>query len=315
MKILENVRKIPGGLMIVPMLLAAVVNTFCPWLFQIGAPTSAIFTSAGTMTVIGIVLVFAGISTRPRELLHCLKRGGVLLLIKLVISLLLCIWIMNSFGQEGFWGLSALVLVACMTSTNPGVYIAMMDGRGDELDKATYALVNLVGLPFVPICMLGFSAGYGVDWLAILATCVPFLVGLLLAALDPEIRKFAASGTAVMLPFLGFCLGSKVDLVLAVRSGVSGLILYVFFMAVNAVPLILADKFLLKQKGFAAAAICCVAGISMSVPALMAEKDPSYLPYVDTATAQLALAVALSAVVTPVLVKYFSKEKKLSADR
>ena len=75
-------------------------------------------------------------------------------------------------------------------------------------------------------------------------------------------------------------------------------------------PLILLERIGYKEKGFVSAAICCVGGLSMSVPALMAELDPSYLPYVDTATAQLAMAVAISAVVTPILVKIFSGELK-----
>lgn len=308
MKILENVRKIPGGLMIVPMLLAAFVNTFCPQVVQIGSPTTSVFTAQGTMTVVGIMLVFAGISTKPGELLACLKRGGFLLLVKLIINLAVSMFAVSRFGMEGFLGISSLAFVSCMVSTNPGVYIAMMDGRGDELDKAAYALVNMVGLPFVAVCVLGFSSGYGVDWMSILATLVPFIVGMILAALDPEIRKFTASGTAVMLPFLGFCLGSRVNLALAVRSGLSGLVLYVIFMAVNAIPLLLVDRLILKRPGYAAAAICCVAGISMSVPALMAEADAAYAAYVDTATAQLALTVAISAVVTPILVKLFSKD-------
>lgn len=308
MKILENVKKIPGGLMIVPMILAAFVNTFCPQIVRIGNPTSAIFTSAGTMTVVGIMVLFSGISTSPGQLLRCLQKGGVLLLVKFLINLALSMWAVKQFGQAGFLGISTLALVACVTSVNPGVYIGMMEGRGDELDKAAYALVNIMVLPFIPICILGFSNGYGIDWMAILATCVPLLVGMILGCLDPSIRQFTAPGTAIMLPFLGFCLGSNVDLILAARSGLSGCLLYVIYMAVNAVPLILLERAGFRRPGFVAAAICCVGGLSMSVPALMAELDASYLPYVDTATAQLAMAVALSAVITPILVKIFSKD-------
>lgn len=308
MKILENVRKIPGGLMIVPMILAAFINTFCPQIVQIGNPTTAIFTSAGTMTVVGMMVLFSGISTSPQQLLACLKKGGVLLLIKLLINLAISMWAVKAFGQEGFFGISTLALVACIASVNPGVYIGMMDGRGDTVDKANYALLNILVLPCVPICILGFSNGYGIDWMAVLATLVPLFVGMVLAALDPSIRQFTASGTAILLPFLGFCLGSNVNLILAAKSGLSGCILYLIYLAVNAVPLILIERLGFKRKGFVAAAICCVGGLSMSVPALMAELDPSYLPYVDTATAQLAMAVALSAVVTPVIVKVLSRD-------
>lgn len=289
--------------MAVPMVIAAFVNTFLPDFVKIGSPVSAIFSAEGTMTLVGAMIVFAGIATRPVDLLRCLKRGGILMLSKLLLNLGAALLVMQIFGKEGFWGISAVALVACVTALNPAMYVVVAGEYGDELDQAAYAVISLFALPFVPICMLGFSEGYGIDWMAILATVIPFAIGMLLAGLDPSIRDFAAPGTMVLSPFLGYCLGCRVNLRLVVQAGVSGLLLYVVFFVFTLLPLVVLDRLLLKQKGYCAAAIACVGGVFISVPALMAERDASYLPYVELAAAQVAFCVAISILVVPLVIR------------
>lgn len=310
MKLLELIQKIPGGLMLIPMAIAAGVNTFCPQIMQIGDPFSAVFSSKGTMCVVGILLVFAGVQTHLAQLVQSLRRSGILVGLKLILNILLCMAVLALFGQEGMGGISLLAFAAALTSCNPGVYIALMESLGDEIDKAGFAMLNLVGLPFVPICILGFAGGSGVDVMSIVATLLPFGFGMLLGTLDPDIRDFTQNGTAVLLPFLGVCLGSSIDLRLAFSACGSGLALFVLVSLLNTVPLLAVDKLVLHQRGHCAAAICCVAGLSITVPSLMAQTDASYLPYVESAAAQVAFSVILSAVVTPVLVRTLAGQQK-----
>lgn len=308
-KILDPIQKIPGGLMLVPMAIAAGINTFCPQILQIGNPFSAVFSSKGTMCIVGILLVFAGIQTRPAQLLQSLRRSGVLVLLKLLLNILLCVAALALFGKAGFKGIAVLAFAAALTSCNPGIYIALMESLGDEIDKSGFALLNLVGLPFVPICILGFASGNGVDGMAIMATLLPFGLGMLLGMIDSDIRDFTRSGTPVLLPFLGFCLGSSIDLWLAFTAFGSGLMLFVLISVLNIIPLLAVDRIVLHQRGYCAAAICCVAGLSISVPSLMAQTDAFYLPYVESATAQVAFTVILSAVVTPILARLLAEHK------
>ncbi|MCZ4141671.1 hypothetical protein BZG17_28090, partial [Escherichia coli] len=77
MNILGSVKKVPGGLLIVPMMLAAVVNTVFPQFFQMGDPTTALFTSKGTMVLIGMILLVSGTQLNLRKLPVTLKRAGV----------------------------------------------------------------------------------------------------------------------------------------------------------------------------------------------------------------------------------------------
>ncbi len=86
-----------------------------------------------------------------------------------------------------------------------------------------------------------------------------------------------------------------------------GFILLIIFLVVNNIPMLFIDRIILKQKGHASTAICCVAGLSIAVPKLMAEVDAAYRPYVESAASQIAFVVVISTVITPILVKRLSK--------
>jgi hypothetical protein len=59
MKILKSVNSVPGGLMVVPLFLGMVLNTFFPDLLRIGGFTQAL-TGAGYPTVAGDVPLYGG---------------------------------------------------------------------------------------------------------------------------------------------------------------------------------------------------------------------------------------------------------------
>lgn len=143
----------------------------------------------------------------------------------------------------------------------------------------------------------------GVDYLSVLATLIPFLIGILLGNLDDHIQKMFAPGTVILLPFLGTSFGSNIDLSIAFRSSLSGLLITVLFFVLCFLPLIIIDRVLLKPPGYAVAATCSVAGLSMAVPAMAAGFNPAYTPYVDTAIAQIAFAVILTSITVPYVVK------------
>lgn len=301
--------KIPGGLLLVPMAIAALLNTFYPALVQIGNPTTAIFSSQGIMPITGIMLLFVGIQLDGKTLLAAMKRGGVLAISKLLINIAVSLLILKVFNLKGFLGLSALALVCCITSINPGIYVALMNQFGDKLDVAMFALLNLLGQPMVPICLLLFSSGQGLDIATIIATLIPFCAGLLLGTLDPRLKNACKNGITIMTPFLGFCLGNNINLMDAFSEAPTGILLYLIYMAVNLLPLLAIDRGILKQKGHASSAICCVAGLAIGIPAMVAAISPAFQPFADKATAQLVMAVILSTISCPILVKKLAGKK------
>ena len=116
MKILKSIRKVPGGLLIVPMILTAIINTFFPNIFQIGNPTTALFTNKSTMVLVGLMLFASGTQFNIRNIVDVIKRTGLLCIGKLIISYFIGILVIKAFGIEGMFGISAVAIIATITS-------------------------------------------------------------------------------------------------------------------------------------------------------------------------------------------------------
>lgn len=310
MNILRTVTKIPGGLLIVPMLLAAGVNTVFPQFFAIGDPATALFTSKGTMVLIGLILFVSGTQLSLRQLPATLKRAGVHTLARILIAWLTGWIFMQIFGAEGFGGISAIAFIAVMTSCNPGLYLALMHSYGDDMDQAAFGVLNLIAVPVIPVMILNSASGAGIDYLSVAATLLPLALGILLGNLDAQVQKMFAPGTVILLPFLGISFGSNINLSLAFRSSLSGLLLTLLFFLLCLLPLIAIDRLLLKRPGYAAAATCSVAGLSLVVPGMAAGFTPAYAAYADAAIAQIAFAVILTSITIPYVVKRLAGKVK-----
>ena len=116
--IMRFLKKIPAGMMVVPMLLGAIINTFLPEVTNIGSFTTAVFTSAGANTAIGIQLFCLGTTLRVRDMGGVVKRGGVLLISKFVIGAAIGIVVGKVFGPTGVLGLSSLAIISAVTNSN-----------------------------------------------------------------------------------------------------------------------------------------------------------------------------------------------------
>lgn len=310
MNILKTMKRVPGGLLIIPMLLAAIINTFFPNILQIGDPTTAVFTSDATMVLIGMILFISGIQLKLSQVMITLKRAGVLTFSRVIISWIAGWMFINIFGIDGFFGISAVAFVATITSCNPGLYLALMTSYGDNVDSAAFGILNLLAVPILPIMILNSASGVGIDYMNIVATLVPFLLGILLGNLDPNFQKLFSPGTVILLPFLGISFGSYIDLKVAFEAGLSGVFLTLLFLGVCMLPLIYIDRLILGQPGYAAAAICSVAGISLVVPTLAAKINPIYEPYTTKAIAQIAFVVILTSITAPIITKAIVKRKE-----
>lgn len=303
MKFSDRVKKFPGGSMLFPMALAAVINTIYPQVRLLGYPTSALFSSSGTMLLIAMILCLIGLQFRLEQLKLLVKSGAMIIFLKLFISIVTGFFILHFFGLDGFWGISALALVAAISSVNPGIYLALMKSYGNENDISYFTLLNLIGLPFVPISILGFTSGNGIDYISIVSTLVPFFIGVILRSLDLSMEKYSDKGIKLLIPFLGFCLGANINLTVAFKAVGTGMVLLIIFLLVNNLVLFIIERYFFKREGYLSIAISCIAGLSIAVPELMAELDPVYLPYVETAKSQLAFAAIFSALIVPLWVK------------
>ena len=76
--ILNWIKRIPGGLLLVPMMITAVIHTFCPELVKIGGATELLFTNTCTMYVVGLMLFFSGTQCMLSQVKEMVRIGGLL---------------------------------------------------------------------------------------------------------------------------------------------------------------------------------------------------------------------------------------------
>lgn len=57
--IMNFLKKVPAGMMIVPLLIGAILNTFFPAALQLGSLTTATFSNAGAATAMALCLLFS----------------------------------------------------------------------------------------------------------------------------------------------------------------------------------------------------------------------------------------------------------------
>ena len=78
-------QRIPGGLIIVPMLVGVLANTFIPDVLEIGGFTTGMFKS-GTACLLGMFLLLNGASIDVKKIGMPLYKGFVLTLMKLIFG-------------------------------------------------------------------------------------------------------------------------------------------------------------------------------------------------------------------------------------
>ncbi|MCL6633914.1 MAG: 2-keto-3-deoxygluconate permease, partial [Alicyclobacillus herbarius] len=254
MRILKGINRIPGGMMIVPLLLAAIINTFAPQVLQIGSFTSAIFSNKGLDAMIGLQLFFIGTRLKLRQAPEALKRGIVLLLAKWAAGAVLGLLIAKLFGLGGVLGISVLAIVSTVTGANGALYLSLMGEYGETVDSAAMCLLNIHDGPFLTMLTLGVTGLAHIPLINLLAAIIPLVVGAILGNLDGDFEKLFAPGLAVVIPFIGFTIGAGIDLGNVIKAGGSGILLGFVVIVIGGGFTFLADRFILRRPGYAGAA-------------------------------------------------------------
>lgn len=308
MKILKSIQKIPGGIMVIPMVIGALINTFSPEALQIGSFTTALFSSSSVATLIGLTLFFIGTQMKLKEAPEALKRGTVLLLAKYAAGAILAVFVAKVFGLAGILGISSLAILSSLTNSNGGLYMALVGTYGDPQDMAAQSVLNINDGPFLTLITLGAAGLAEIPIMSLVAAIVPFLVGIVLGNLDSDIQTLMAPGVGIVLPFVGLGLGGTINFFDIVKAGPTGFILALMILVISGVPAFLADKFINKRPGYAGVATATAAGNSIATPAAVALIDPVYEPFVASATTQIAAAVIITAIIVPILTSFVAKK-------
>jgi 2-keto-3-deoxygluconate permease len=300
MNILATMKKIPGGLIVIPMLVMALVNTFCPQILQIGGITTATLRD-GTMAFIGCNLFCVGAQINPRGVLKSLKRGGVLVTATFFAGFIPTIVITQWFGNNGVLGVTPLMLMAGVSSINLGIYIGLMQNCGDKFDLGAMSLLVLSTGPLFPLIGLGLAGVANVNIMAFIAALGTMILGFILGNLDEDIRAFLKNGIIFTVPFVGFCIGAHLNLLVVLKGGMAGIILAVMTLVFSFIFLVPVDKFILRRPGYAAVANCSTGGSAVAVPAIVAGISPNLAGEVAAATTAIAASAILTAFLCPLL--------------
>jgi len=313
MKILKTVNRVPGGLMVVPLFIGMVINTFFPTMLKIGGFTEAL-SGIGYPTVLGMYLFVCGTKMTLKTAPRMLKRGFGILSAKVGTAILIALAVSKFFGGEIF-GLSTLAIMVAMSDTNGGMFMALTSVMGDKDDAGTYVPQSIETGPFLTMLFLVGAGLANIPWLTMWSVVAPILMGAILANLDEDLREFFGSHEPIVVPFMAFTLGQTINLNSVVTAGISGIVLGVFVCSVTGFVCILADKWL-GGSGIAGAAASSSAGNSAAVPKAVAMADPTYGGIAAIATVQVAASVIVTAILTPILTSWmYNKVQKERANQ
>lgn len=279
-----------------------------PQVLEIGGLTTALFSSAGTNTLLGVLLFSMGTTLQVKDMPKVLKRGGVLLLSKFAIGAILGILVGKLFGDAGFLGLSALAIVSAVTNSNGSIYLTLVDSYGDEADCGCFPILALNDGPFFTLLALGASGIAEIPFMSLVAAIVPILLGMLIGNIDKGMRDiFTPMGNGI-IPLIGFALGTGIDLVDVVKGGLPGILLGLITVFIGGGFIVLCDKFLSRRPGYAGWAVATTAGNAVAVPAAVALADPAMKAIEATATVQVAASVVVTSLLVPFITSWWAKK-------
>lgn len=304
MKIKQSIEKVPGGMMVIPLLIGAILNTFFPASLRIGGFTTAIATGAGPL--IGVFLVAMGAGLNFRSAPKAIARGSAITATKFVVGVAIGLAVSALFPVNGLFGLSALAIIAAVTNTNGGLYAALVGEYGDETDVGAISVISINDGPFLTLVALGAAGLASVPFLTLVGVIIPIIIGVVLGNLDEDMKEFLTKAGPALIPFFAFALGAGLDFGTIITAGFAGVLLGLITTFVGGIFNVLADR-ASGGTGVAGASASSTAGNAVGTPQAVAIADPSLAAVASVATAQVAASVITTALLTPVFTNFIKK--------
>jgi len=317
MPIKRMIDKVPGGMMIIPLLIGAVLRTIFPHLadntvFK-GSFTGGLMTSASALLAAFYICLGATIEFKAAG--YILKKGVSLWLGKILLAAIIGLVIKALVPDQNhmFLGLSALAIVAAFSDTNGGLYMALMGQFGKRAeDVAAYSIMSLESGPFFTMLILGVAGLATFPAMGFVYAILPLIIGMILGNLDKDMRKFLSQGQSVLIPMFALALGFGINLKNVVSAGISGLLLGLAVVVITGIVLVLLDR-LTGGTGLGGIAAASTAGNAAAVPIAVAALYAGYKGIAATATVQVAAAVIVTSILVPILTAWFSKRDERRA--
>ena len=348
-QIKKTIEKVPGGLMVVPLFTAALLNTidqmhipfimsflkslgvspvkpgiyeflriggFAQWLFKDGA-----------LPLIALFLFCCGSQMNLRVGGVAMKKGVLLTASKYFTGVIVgVLWgKLSGDMMNGFLGLSTMAIIAAMTNGNGGMYAALTGQYGNRSDVGAVAVLSLNDGPFFTLMALGML-GANFPIIAFIAVLLPIAIGMLLGNLDPDIRTFLKPGETLPIPFFAFALGAGMNFATFFNPKVvvAGVTLGLMTVTLTALTGILVFKLFREKSQIAPVAEASTAGDAVGTPAAIAAaasvaagagmmspaEAQAYKNLVEIATLQVSLSTLTTAILCPFAVIMMDKWQK-----
>ena len=304
MKLKATIDKIPGGMMVVPLFVGVILNTFFPSVLNIGGLTTSLARGSGAL--IGAFLLCMGAGINFKSTAMALKKGIAVTFAKFLVGALLGIAVAKLLGSEGLFGLSALAIISTVTNSNGGLFAALAGEFGDETDVGAIAILSVNDGPFLTMVALGTAGLASMPILPLVGVILPLILGIVLGNLDEAMRDFLLKGGMILIPFFAFALGAGLNLATIVEAGLPGILLGLITTFFGGIFNILADR-AVGGTGICGAAASSTAGNAVATPAAIVLVDPTFAPIADVATSQIAAAVVSTIIFTPILTQFIAK--------
>ena len=306
----DTINRIPGGIMVVPLFLGVLFNTFAPNALNIGAFTTALFRN-GAMPLIAVLLFCSGAQINVRAAGMAVYKGSLLTASKVIIGTGFGVLFARIFGPEtALLGITPLALISALGNNNGGLYTALAAKYGDKTDVGGIAVLSSTDGPFFEMALMGAVGVAAIPGMTLFATVLPILIGMILGNLDDKIRVFLKPGMTIAIFFFAFPLGAGLSLRTLIVAGAPGILLAILALSTGLISYVL-YKLLVPRKSrrtcVAGAAVGTTAGNAIATPAAIAAADPSWLPFAEIATAQVATSIMVTAVLCPFVVDFMYK--------
>ena len=312
--ILDAINRVPGGIMLIPLLLGVLTNTFFSSFLEIGSFTTALFKN-GSMPLIAVLFFCSGAQIQFKTAGMSLYKGMVINTSKVLLGVVLGVTLAKVGGPTAaVLGVTPLAMIGAMSNSNGGLYTALASKYGDNADVGAIAIISSNDGPFFEMMFMGIAGVAAIPLKALFACIFPILLGMLLGNLDDKIRDFLKPGMMIAIFLFAFPLGAGLSLQTLIKAGIPGILLGLLTIVMTGIPSYFVYKWLIPKKSrhscVAGAAIGTTAGNAIATPAAIAAIDPTWAPYAEVATAQVAASIVVTAILIPILVDWLYKREQ-----
>ena len=340
MKIKQTIEKVPGGLMIIPLLCGALLNTIDQLhlkpiqvmlkalgtkplangyyeFFRIGGFSEELFKNSA-LALIALFLLCTGAQMNLQVQKQAFKKGVIITASKYLSGLAVGLLLGHFFDpMYGLFGLSTMTIIAAMTNSNGGIYVALTSQFGNRSDVGAISVLAFNHGPFLTLLSMGLM-GEHFPFIAFISVLLPVLLGIILGNLDKDIQVFLKSGESLLIPFFAFALGANMSFLhfLNINVLIAGLFLGILTLVVTGTAGILSLKLFKEKSQIAGVAEASTAGNAVATPAVIAvaavasaaagKMDPviaqKYADMVSVASAQISISTITTALLCPIAV-------------